>query len=177
MQILILAPLFPPDVGGAAEYVKELAQRLSSHTVTVLIYGHLPESIANVHIVTVDKRASLPIRLLRYTVALYNHSKNTDLVIINNGPSTELPVLLIAIFRPLQLCLCESDSVAAKASLIGGYGILHRSIIQRAKIILSFPTDELYRRQEILPFGSSNEESEEEREAWWQMHLEKITVV
>ena len=116
MQLLLLAPLFPPDTGDPAEYTKELCMRLQGHGVTALIYGHLPEAVLGAKIVAVDKRQWLPKRLFSYTLALYKHVRTADVVIVNNAPSTELPLLLVSLFLPVKIILCESDMLAQKSA-------------------------------------------------------------
>ena len=71
MRILLITPLYPPDIAGTAPYVKELAERLASaHTVTILTYGHIPELVPNVIIHTVEKSSLLPLRIIRFCIKL-----------------------------------------------------------------------------------------------------------
>jgi hypothetical protein len=175
MQILILTPLFPPDTGNPAEYAKELSLRLArEHTVTTLIYGHLPEAVANVRIEAIDKRAWLPKRLFLYTLALHRNLKKAELVIINNAPSTELPALLMSWLNPRTMILCESDSLATSASKAGLYRFVHNLLIKRVKKTIEFPSDTIYKRAEVLPFEATNFVQEERRETWWSSHLHSL---
>ena len=177
MKILLLTPLFPPDTGDPAPYVKELAKRLRTHETTILMYGRLPESVAGVTMVTVDKRQWLPKRLLHYTAILFKHAKDKDLVIINNAPSTELPALLVSFFSSKNLLLCESDALATTAALSGFYKIIHHLLKRRCSKTITLPESELYKKSEVLPFQATDEHRAEAHEAWWTNHLQELTTI
>ena len=171
MKTLILSPLFPPDVGDPADYVKELASRLPSVDTTLLVYGYLPETVVGVTIKTVDKRQLLLFRLTSYTVSLFKASKNAELIIINNAPSTELPALIVSLFYTKPMLLCTSDPLAAKVSGRGLYGFVHMLLRRRCKKVISLPTDQRYKKAEVLPFATFDDAREVAREVWWQKHL------
>lgn len=174
MKILILSPLFPPDVGDPAEYVKELASRLPAADTTLLVYGYLPETVTGTPVKAIDKRNRLFFRLAHFTFELLKASKNTELIIVNNAPSTELPALIVSLFRPQPMLLCISDSIAANASGRGIYGLVHILLKRRCKKIISLPTDHIYQRAELLPFATFDTTREAARQAWWQKHLTDI---
>ena len=68
MKILIVTPLYPPDIAGHSAYVKELALRLrEAHTVTILAYNHIPEKIEGVNIITIQKHLPTLVRLFLCT--------------------------------------------------------------------------------------------------------------
>lgn len=174
MNILILSPLFPPDIGDPAPYVKNLSKRLSeNHTVSILLYGYLPEGVpAKVH--CVDKRKPQVLRLFSYTKKLFALAKRTDLIIINNGPSTELPVFLFSLLYSKPLIYCESDHLASKnsASL---KKLLSNQIKKRSKKHIILPETGEYITPEILPFTEKSQTSE--YKTWWAKHCLEITTI
>ncbi len=108
MRILLVTPLYPPDIKEPAPYVKELANRLSvNHAVTVLAYNHLPEAITGVQIITIEKSDVLLVRLVRFFQALRDLARDADVLYMQNGPSVELPILLLSLFvrKPIYLRL------------------------------------------------------------------------
>ena len=177
MQLLLLAPLFPPDTGDPAEYAKELCARLRGHTLTALIYGHLPELVSDVQLVTIDKRQWLPKRLFSYTLALYKNAKATGVIIVNNAPSTELPMLLVSFFLPVKIILCESDPLAQKSATAGFYRFFHTALVKRCTKVIVLPPMQLYKRAEVLPFSEQDKTQAEQRETWWQAHVTELTTI
>ena len=175
MKILLLTPLFPPDTGDPAAYVKELATRLKSHQVTVLMYGYLPESIPHVVTVAIDKRQLMPTRLLKYTSALWRHSRTAELIVINNAPSTELPALLVSFLRPNKMLLCDSDPIATTAARSGLYRIIHQLLKRRCKKTIILPDGAVYKKPEVLPFTEIDEDIYTKRETWWDNHLNELS--
>lgn len=177
MKILILSPLFPPDVGAPAPYAKELMSRLKAHSVSALIYGYLPESVDGVSIAAIDKRTWLVRRLVTYTKALAQASKEADLIVVNNAPSVELPVFLVSLFRKNTIVLCESDPLALKASKKGFYKLLHTLIIRRAKKIIILPEETVYLTPERLPFTNVADLASVAQNEWWDTHLLELTTI
>jgi hypothetical protein len=126
MRIGIISPLFPPDIAIPAPYVKELAMRLAHvHDICVLTYNHIPETIPRVSISAVEKQQRLPLRLYRFTRALSRLAREVDVIIVQNGISTELPALLVSFFRSTPILLETSDP---KAILQNKRSFLKRSI-------------------------------------------------
>jgi len=177
MKILLLTPLFPPDTGDPADYVKELAARLTEHEVSVLMYGRLPESVPSATVVAVDKRQWLPLRLLKYAKALWLDSKAAELIIINNAPSTELPALLVSYFRPHKMLLCASDPLATTAAKSGLYKIVHQLLMRRCKKTIILPDGAVYKKPEVLPFTEIDESVYTKREDWWSNHINELTTI
>lgn len=113
MRILLVTPLYPPDIAGPAPYVKELATRLDgAHTVTILAYSHIPEIVPGVAIVTVEKRFPTLVRMSIFAWKLLTLQKEADVVYIQNGPSVEVPFALISLFSHVPSVLRLGDMVA-----------------------------------------------------------------
>ena len=113
MRILLVTPLYPPDIAGPALYVKELAARLDgAHTVTILAYSHIPEMVSGVAIVTVEKRFPTLIRMSIFAWKLRTLLKETDVVYVQNGPSVEVPFAFISLFSHVPSILRLGDMIA-----------------------------------------------------------------
>lgn len=199
MKILIVTPLYPPDIKEPAPYVKELADRLSlTHAVTVLAFNHIPERVTGVEIVSVEKSDVLPIRLFRFLRALARTSRDVDIVYVQNGPSVELPVLLFSFFNPKPLYVRLGDEVALEHSEATPLlrALLH-ALVRRATGIVVHPESSMVSaffmkhvpqarihamkrplmRPEILPFVPHPDEAFGAYEASWTEHTEKLNTL
>lgn len=177
MKILILSPLFPPDVGEPASYVKELTRQLEGHTVEALIYGYLPESVPTVRITAVDKRSWLLKRLFTYTRALFKAQARAEIIILNNAPSIELPLLFVSLFSKKRIILCESDPRASKAAQSGFYKTLHAQVKKRCVKVITLPEQAVYNAPETLPFSAPNTTFLQARALWWSAHIKELTTI
>ncbi len=177
MKILILSPLFPPDVGAPAPYVKALMCCLKGHTVTGLIYGYLPESVEGVSITAIDKRTWVVRRLIAYTKALVQARRDVDLIILNNAPSVELPMLLVSLCSQNTIVLCESDPLAIKSSSKGFYKLLHALLVRRSKKIITLPNETIYTAPEQLPFNTVDTLVTDIQNKWWHDHINELTTL
>jgi hypothetical protein len=175
MKILILSPLFPPDTGAPASYVKELAQRLTEkHETTLLVYGYLPEEVRGSNILSVDKRAILPRRLFSFTRVLLRQGAH-DLLLVNNAPSVELPLFLVSYVKKISFVLINSDPIATSASERGLYRLLHTELKKRAKKVVVLEDETEYKKAEVLPFVEFDAAREARRQSWWSTHTNDLT--
>jgi len=187
MRILITTPLYPPDIAGAAPYVKELARRLQDrHTVTILAYNHIPESIENVRIISIEKSAPLLIRLSQFLAALLREMGSADVVLVENGPSVELPLFFARLMKKVKVVFHTADVVAlrhAKQSLwyhlpfllaewSSDLVIAYEENAKKGKQHVFLPQP--LPRPEILPFEPRPTESLAAYEASWKSHTEEI---
>lgn len=173
MRILLLTPLYPPDVAEPAPYIKELSRRLArEHEVTVLAYGRLPEQVAGVRMVMINKLLPLPVRLLRYTLVLFSEVLRADAVYAENGPSVEVPAIVATSITRKPLIVHLGDRHAyhrAKESAL--FGLIARVAEQRAqRVVAGSPLP----RPEILPFGPRPDTALAAYEASWSAHLKDI---
>jgi hypothetical protein len=196
MRVLVITPLYPPDIKEPAPYVKELASRLSvQHAVTVLAYNHIPEQITGVEIIAVEKSALLPVRLWRFFRALMQTSRETDVLYVQNGPSVELPVLIFSLFNRKSLFVRLGDEVALEHSQSTSH-IHHllESLLSRAAGVVTHtetsnasaffmknaPSARIHNmerplsRPEILPFTPHPSEAETSYETSWNAHVEAL---
>ncbi len=173
MKIVIATPLYPPDIGEAAIYTKEVARRLAeNHDVTVVAYGQLPESADNVNIIPVSKKQPLFIRLAHFTMTLWRETRKADVIYAQNGASVELPVALVAFFTRTPLVLHIADKAAdIRANKSMPLHIIQRIAFARAhNVIRDMPVS----RPEILPFEPIPTEALTNYDASWQKHLNML---
>lgn len=196
MKILLITPLYPPDISEPAPYVKELATRLlKEHTVTILAYNHIPETIPGVTILSIEKSASLPMRLYRFFCALVVHSRKMDILYSQNGPSVELPLFILSFFTRIPIYFRLGDTVPLQHALtrtslrfliiqtlrrvyhIIAHEVDHPTIRQ---IVTAFPTKysvipRPLPRPEINPLQQYPYKEFAEYEASWNAHITNLT--
>lgn len=188
MRILIVTPLYPPDIAGHAPYVKELARRLSdSHSVTILTYNHIPERLENVEILTVPKKLPALIRILKCTHALMKAQKDADIVFFQNGPSIEIPLILASFVKhPPYLFRLGDETPLALARRKAFYRSLLNGAIARSHTVMAHDADSMklvspedkawecarpHSRPEILPFSPHSQEALDAYDASWREHV------
>lgn len=173
MNITVLTPLFPPDTGAPAPYTKELAKRLADKNITVIAYGRLPEAVRNALIIPIDKRGLKTILIVKCLTQL--RKIPTDLLLVNNGPSSELPALIYSFFSTTPIILIESDARAIVSSKSGLYKLLHKALMKRCRKVVTLPGEATYLKPEILPFSTTSQEALEVRNDWWKNHINNLT--
>lgn len=96
MRILLVTPLYPPDLGSLAFYCKELAKRLSeTQEIALLTYGSHPEQIPGVTIHFVPKNIPIVLRVIKFTIRLWREAKNNDVLLVSDGASVGLPAFIV----------------------------------------------------------------------------------
>jgi hypothetical protein len=172
MRYLIATPLFPPDTAPAAAYSKELARRTcaSGAEVTVLLYGHLPESVPRATLTPIDKRRSAPLRLIAFTWKLIANLRAADHCLAINGPSTELPLLFASYLTrtPLTLIVCDTPATAR------WYRFLHQRLRARAARVITADAHD-YLRPEIMPLEARPVAALAHYDTLWQHHCQDLT--
>ncbi len=171
MKIILATPLYPPDVAQPAPYVKELAKRLADnmHEVTVVAYAYLPEKVSGVHIVAVNKRKPLPLRLMQYTWLLWRAARTADVVYAQNGASVELPAGLVTFFVRCRLIIRIGDTAAHdRAAAHPLFRHIEHFAFKRARKII---TDTPAPRPEILPFEPAPTAAQTGYQASWEKHV------
>jgi glycosyltransferase involved in cell wall biosynthesis len=175
MRILIATPLYPPDLGNPAPYVKELASRLSlEHEVTVLAFTRYPEKIEGVRIVAVSKRQPLVIRMALFTIRLFTEALRTDVIIAENGSSVELPVALVSTMLRKKLLFHVGDERAdAVSKTKKARGVVTRFAQARShRVIENSPLP----KPEILPLEEKPVEALNAYETSWNKHVSDVTL-
>ncbi|KKT02185.1 MAG: glycosyltransferase [Candidatus Peregrinibacteria bacterium GW2011_GWF2_43_17] len=92
MKILIVTPIFPPEIGGPATYTWELTHRLKNHDVSVVAFGDKSDELAGSHLLKVRKGFSrkIPvigsfIRQMDLYFSILKHGRDCDLIYLQ-GP-------------------------------------------------------------------------------------------
>ncbi|HQU07458.1 MAG: hypothetical protein B7X04_00540 [Parcubacteria group bacterium 21-54-25] len=164
MRIVLATPLYPPEIAGAAAYTKELARRLSMHhEVTVVAYTHLPEELAGVKVIAVDKHQPRFARLRTFRDVLRKTARDTDVIIAVNGASVELPLLLR---NPVPFILCIADKTAHKRSRL----LENITSIRARAVIKDIPGS----KPEILPFEPEPTHALAAWDGAWQKHIHTL---
>lgn len=110
MKILIATPLFPPEIGGPATYVFNLAQKLAQKGVEVLVisFGHTPNLLwernqDGFEKITVPLKMAKGLRHFSFFQQVLQNGHNYDLIYIHDLWSVGLPTRLANIFlkKPL----------------------------------------------------------------------------
>jgi glycosyltransferase involved in cell wall biosynthesis len=196
MKILIVTPLYPPDIAGPAPYVKELASRLKdTHSITVLAYNHIPEEISDVRIVTVEKNKILPVRLFAFTYSLFRLLRDADIVYVQNGPSVELPTLIAMLITQKLFILRLGDETAlCHATKNFRYNLLLQTVMRYSRHVITHSASSTYTnaymtpvlsekahdttrpniRPETLPFTPYPKQAFEEYESSWEKHIAEL---
>jgi hypothetical protein len=199
MRILLVTPLYPPDISEPAPYVKELAKRLSSeHTVTVLTYGHIPEEVGGVTIVSVEKSSILPVRLFRFFTTLMVCANTADSMYVQNGPSVEFPLLVLTLVKKVRIILRLGDVVPLRYALTRpSLRFLIQRIMKRVSAVvvhdehdatISTLLSDTTRvkptaitrplpRPEILPFSQSHVHAMSRYEESWNEHIRTLVTL
>lgn len=102
MKIILATPLYPPEIGGPATYVKELCERLSgAHELVVIAYADDAVPQPNTKLVVVSKRQPLIIRLCEYFFILYRESRGADLIYSQSTMAAGLPTAIVSMFSKI----------------------------------------------------------------------------
>lgn len=100
MKIILATPIYPPEIGGPATYVKELSARIhDKHEITVVAFTDNIEPFPGTKLVAVSKLNPLPVRLWKYFWTLMKEAKNADVILVQNAMAAGLPTALVKIFR------------------------------------------------------------------------------
>ncbi len=175
MNIVLVTPLYPPDIAPPALYVKELARRTKgTHHVSIVAYAHIPEDVSGVTIFPISKRLPVFERVVRFFFTLYRATTSVDHVYAVNGPSVELPLLLLSFVRKTPITLCVADSPAYERTMKHYLTcFVHRMLRGRVASVVNALPDP---KPEILPFSSEPTEQLHAYEASWKSHLQYLSL-
>lgn len=99
MKYLIACGILPPEIGGPATVISELARSLvrAGHDVTIITYTEHPDALPGVRIVSVPRGSSALMRYLRFAQALLPLVKKADTVFATDVFSVGIPTRLALI--------------------------------------------------------------------------------
>ena len=173
MKIIIATPLYPPEISGTATYVKELAKHLSGkHEVIIVAYGHIPEKVNGVKIYTINKNRPIFIRLVAYTLSLWQIYRGVDIIYSQNGASVELPIIIVSIFTGIPIVFSISDIMAHERASRGGIlGFIENLALKKSvSIVKNFPI----KKPIIYPFEPKNKNEWDKYESSWTEHINSL---
>jgi len=100
MNILIVTPIFPPQIGGPATYVWELVKRLKKkHNITIVYFGSKRKKIAKATLILISTTKNTLSRQSRLFASVFSHSKHADVVYIQGALIVGLTAMLAAKLR------------------------------------------------------------------------------
>lgn len=173
MKIALLSPLYPPDIGEPAPYVKELAKRLAGrHEITIITYGRSPEKVPGARVVAVNKYYPLPLRLIAYFAALWRNARTADVIYAQNGPSVELPLALAALLSKSPLVMRLGDIPAHEYARRNPLRrLIEKSALGQARRVIA---DTPLKRPIIWPLEDFPAPALAAWNASWNTHLELL---
>lgn len=102
MKIILATPLFPPEIGGPATYVKEICERLSG-TYELIVVAYADDAVASpgTKLISVSKKQLLIVRLLKYIFVLWRAARAANLIYSQSAVASGLPTAITAMFRKI----------------------------------------------------------------------------
>ncbi|MBI4692186.1 MAG: glycosyltransferase family 4 protein [Candidatus Terrybacteria bacterium] len=102
MKIILATPLYPPEIGGPATYVKELCEQISGkHKIIIVAYADDAIAQSGAELIAVSKKQPLIVRLFKYFFALWKASRGADLIYVQSAVASGLPTAIAAMFRKI----------------------------------------------------------------------------
>ncbi len=106
MKILLATPIFPPEIGGPATYIKELVERVHhTHELTIIAYASTAEPLMGAKLITISKKRPLPIRLLKFTWELWKAAKGQDVIYAQNAVAAGIPSAIVGKLRGIPVVI------------------------------------------------------------------------
>lgn len=125
MKIVLATGIYPPDIGGPATYVRELARELTAdkHEVIVLTYetifvDHAPPPAWQ--IVRVPRAGGMIAAWKRYANQLKQHGTDADAVICFSSVSCGVPLWLSGLNKPKKALRLGGDFFWERYTAAGG---------------------------------------------------------
>ena len=95
MKIVLATPIYPPEIGGPATYVRELATRLAkAEQITIVAFADVGEVVDGVKLVLIGKKSGLLSRLTAFFFALLKEAKGANVIYVQNAVAAGLPAVL-----------------------------------------------------------------------------------
>lgn len=177
MKIVLATPLYPPDIAEQAHYAKELARRLAKngHVITVVAFTHIPEKVDGVRIIAVNKRLPRAFRFVAFVNTLVTTARTADIIYAENGPSVEIPIVLLSFFVRTPFIFHIGDKEAHERATKNMFlRYFERAICKRARAVI---TDVPKTRPEVLPFQPTPVAEHAAYDASWGEHIASLLKV
>ncbi len=160
MKILLATGIYPPDIGGPATYVSQLAASFwgSGDDVTVLTYTkkNVPAEKSPWKVVTVPKWGGPCLRWWRFARKLREEGANADIVYAFSPMSVGMPLFLARLKKPKKILRFGGDFLWERYTDWHGRKPLSQWYATRPRlsILLSF----LFRRFDTIVFSTRFQE-------------------
>ncbi|HRH93954.1 MAG TPA: glycosyltransferase family 4 protein [Candidatus Peribacteria bacterium] len=125
MKIVLATGIYPPDIGGPATYVRELARELTEqkHEVTVLTYqtifvDHSPPPAWK--IIRVPRGGGMFFAWRNYSKALKQYANDADCVVCFSSVSCGVPLWMSGITKPKTMLRLGGDFFWERYTAVGG---------------------------------------------------------
>jgi glycosyltransferase involved in cell wall biosynthesis len=107
LSILVVTGIFPPDIGGPATYVPQIAEALShrGHRITVVTLSDSLEpddSSYPFQVIRLPRQRAKPMRWLKTILAILRSGRNADVLFVN-GLALESVLANLALRKPLVM--------------------------------------------------------------------------
>jgi len=99
-KIILATPIYPPEIGGPATYIKEICHRLNNaYDITVIAYTSEKNPFPGTNLISVKKEYPLLLRLLIYTYKIWKELGKSELVYVQNAVASGLPTAIACTLR------------------------------------------------------------------------------
>lgn len=114
MKIVLATGIYPPDIGGPATYVENLAREFSAggDAVTVVTYGSTKDegsSAKGWNVLHVSKDGGPINRWKRYADVLTEHASDADVIIAFSSVSAGVPLMMARLAKPRKILRLGGD--------------------------------------------------------------------
>jgi glycosyltransferase involved in cell wall biosynthesis len=127
MKVVLATGIYPPDIGGPATYVQQLAKKMHERgvDVTVITYGKEPATVEEGQeqtcpVIYVSKAGGTVARWNRYAKALQKHAKDADFIYCFSSISCGMPLLISGLKTPRRVLRLGGDYLWERYTDIGG---------------------------------------------------------
>lgn len=122
MDIVLATGIYPPDIGGPATYVEQLALALTRRQmrVRVLTYGQGESTDGDIPVIRVSRAGGPLLRWRRYAQALKHHAAQADIVYAFSSVSCGIPLWWSGLSHPRKLLRLGGDFLWERYTDRGG---------------------------------------------------------
>jgi glycosyltransferase involved in cell wall biosynthesis len=95
MRIVLATPIYLPEIGGPATYIKEICERMGDeHSLVVVAYARNGVPYGGARLVQISKDAPLPVRLFKFFIATLREARHADVIYAQNAVAAGLPAVV-----------------------------------------------------------------------------------
>lgn len=122
MKVVLATGIYPPEIGGPATYVLNLARTLNERQVNVKViaYGEQEDTDGEVPVIRVSRAGGPISRWRRYARALKKHGKDADIVYAFSSVSCGAPLWLAGLKGPRKILRLGGDFLWERYTDRGG---------------------------------------------------------